>query len=110
MAGVPWSEKRHWKVVSISARVFGLMSLVMGVVAAIDGVILSRDPRAFDMEPKGQTLTGSFSWDLFGFSAFLLTVGILFMIAQPYRPDLYEPDETKLKAQCRSWWTGESTR
>lgn len=110
MAGVPWSERRHWKVVNVSMRVFGLMGLVIGMIAAIDGVILLRDPKAFDMEPMRQTLTGSFIWDLFGISAFTLAVGILFMIAQPYRPDLYEPDETKLKAQCRSWWTGEPIR
>lgn len=110
MAGMPWSEKRHWQVVNVSTRLFGLMFILMGVVAAIDGVILLRDPHSFDSEPMGQSLTGSFMWDLFGLSAVTLTIGVLFMIARPYRPDLYKPDEVKVMAQCRSWWTGEPSK
>lgn len=104
------SEKRHWKIVNVSGRVFGLMWLIFGVIAAVDGMILLRNPHAFDTEPMGQTLTGSFMWDLFGISPFALILGALFMVVKPYRPDLYEPDETKVKAQRRSWWTGEPRR
>lgn len=107
MAGVPWSEKRHWQIVNVFGRVFGLMCLIFGVIAAVNGIALRRNPRAFDTEPIGQTLTGSSLWDLSGISAFTLIIGVFFMVARPYRPDLYEPDETQVKAQRRSWWTGE---
>ncbi len=104
------AEKRHWKIVNVFGRVFGLMCLIFGVIAAADGIILLRNPHTFDAEPIGQTLTGSFMWDLFGIFPIALLIGVLFMAVKPYRPDLYEPNETKVKAQRRSWWTGEPRR
>jgi hypothetical protein len=78
-----------------------------GVTAAIDGIILLRDSKALNWEPMGQSLTGSFAWDFLGLSAISFLGAVFFMIARPYRPDLDESDGTRVKAQRRSWWTGE---
>lgn len=106
MASVTWSEHIHWKIVNVSARVFGLLCLSAAGIASIDAIIQILDPTAFGSEIRWRTFSGSIGWDLFVLSAVTGVVGVAFVLSHPYRPDLNEHDGNPTR-QTRSWWTGD---
>jgi len=87
---------------NVLARLFGLMAFVVGGGFVIAAVMYRQDPSLAARTPSA---SGSALGDSVGVSIFCFVVGTLFMLVDPYRPDLKAQDPSSAKRR-RSWWTG----
>ena len=93
-------ETWHWRILNVLARMFGIMALCAGLAFGASSLSSVRDP---DARESVLTLSGNLALDFGLASAFLFTVGVLFIKAPAYRPDVAKQGT----ARSRSWWTGE---
>jgi hypothetical protein len=96
------NESTHWKLMNIMARLFGVMAFVGGLAFLATAALYWHDPQQAARVP---TASGSAVGDSIGVAIFCLVVGTLFVLVDPYRPDL-GTGKSALRRQERSWWTG----
>ncbi|MDO6388479.1 hypothetical protein [Uliginosibacterium sp. 31-12] len=101
-----YSDATHWKLVTILARVFGLMAVFAAVVGAISAVKYWLHP---ELAEKISTLGGNASIEAAMVSVFCLCVGFPFLFVKPFRPDIKDGknNHTQSSTGKVSWWTGE---
>lgn len=95
-------DSGHWKRMNVLARLFGLMAFVVGAAFVIAAAMYRQNPALADRTPSA---SGSALGDSVGVAIFCFVVGTLFVLVDPYRPDLKAQDPLQGK-QRRSWWTG----
>ena len=87
---------------SVLARLFGLMAFVVGGAFFIAAAIYWQDPLRAE---RTASASGSALGDSVGVAIFCFVVGTLFLLVDPYRPDLKALEPSSAKQQ-KSWWTG----
>ena len=92
----------HWHMVIIMARLFRLMALLASLVFAYSAVLLWLHPEASASIPSA---SGSAFADAVGVAIFAGIIGVLFVRAKLFRPDL--PIITSRAGGRRGWWTGQ---
>jgi hypothetical protein len=85
-------EEWHWRLFNVLARAFGLLSVCAGVAFAATFVFSSWRP---DAEERVLTVSGAPGIDFAFAAAFCLVMGVLFVMVQPYRPDVSGEDASR---------------
>jgi hypothetical protein len=78
------------------------MAFVVGAAFVIAAAMYRQDHALADRTPSA---SGSAFGDSVGVAIFCFVVGTLFLLVDPYRPDL-KLDDPSPGRQRRSWWTG----
>ncbi len=95
-------DSGHWKRMNVLGRLFGLMAFVVGAAFVVAAAIYKQDPSLAERTPSA---SGSALGDSVGVAIFCFVVGTLFLLVDPYRPDLKAQGASTGK-QSRIWWTG----
>jgi hypothetical protein len=87
---------------NVLARLLGVMAFVVGTAFVVAAEIYWRDPSLADRTPS---VSGSAFGNSLGVAIFCFVVGALFVLVEPYRPDLKERERSSGELR-KSWWTG----
>jgi len=90
----------HWCAFNIFGRLFGILALL---AALAFGATATLQLRGAHLPSSNLSYVGNFV-----VAAFCLAVGLAFLIAKPYRPDLVKRDAGEFGGRNSNlqWWTG----